>query len=110
MENLWQANAEYIRMADQYVHVPGGSNNHNYANIDLILDVAKRTGAQVDNCNMLAYTHIYSLTDGFVSVGCLGWMGSRIRESKTARAATETWHYFHGYLQALVAIGHDVDL
>ncbi|XP_062514869.1 acetyl-CoA carboxylase-like [Corticium candelabrum] len=41
-----KANAEYIRMADQYVHVPGGSNNHNYANIDLILDVAKRTGAQ----------------------------------------------------------------
>jgi biotin carboxylase len=40
-----KANAEYIRMADQYVHVPGGSNNHNYANVDLILDVAKRTGA-----------------------------------------------------------------
>lgn len=35
-------NAEYIRMADQYVEVPGGSNNHNYANVDLIVDIAER--------------------------------------------------------------------
>ncbi|KAJ3342820.1 acetyl-coenzyme-A carboxylase [Gonapodya sp. JEL0774] len=40
------ANAEYIRLADQYVEVPGGSNNHNYANVDLIVDIAERTGAQ----------------------------------------------------------------
>ncbi|KXS21117.1 hypothetical protein M427DRAFT_93711 [Gonapodya prolifera JEL478] len=40
------ANAEYIRMADQYVEVPGGSNNNNYANVDLIVDIAERTGAQ----------------------------------------------------------------
>lgn len=37
-------NAEYIRMADQYVEVPGGSNNNNYANVDLIVDVAERAG------------------------------------------------------------------
>ncbi|KAJ1549144.1 acetyl-coenzyme-A carboxylase [Cladochytrium tenue] len=36
-------NAEYIRMADQFVEVPGGSSNHNYANVDLIVDVAVRT-------------------------------------------------------------------
>lgn len=40
-----QANAEYIRMADQYVEVPGGTNNNNYANVELIVDVAERTGA-----------------------------------------------------------------
>jgi acetyl-CoA carboxylase/biotin carboxylase 1 len=39
-----KANAEYIRMADQYVEVPGGSNNNNYANVDLIVDIAERTG------------------------------------------------------------------
>ena len=39
--------SEYIRMADQYVPVPGGSNNNNYANIELILDIAKRTQVQV---------------------------------------------------------------
>src|SRR5688572_6955955 len=37
-------NAEYIRMADQYIEVPGGSNNNNYANVSLIVDIAERTG------------------------------------------------------------------
>ncbi|PYI23611.1 hypothetical protein BO86DRAFT_210983 [Aspergillus japonicus CBS 114.51] len=37
-----RANADYIRMADQYVEVPGGTNNNNYANVDLIVDVAER--------------------------------------------------------------------
>jgi acetyl-CoA carboxylase/biotin carboxylase 1 len=36
------ANAEYIKMADHYVPVPGGTNNNNYANVELILDIAKR--------------------------------------------------------------------
>ncbi|KAL8762257.1 MAG: hypothetical protein Q9184_001705 [Pyrenodesmia sp. 2 TL-2023] len=36
------ANAEYIRMADQYVEVPGGTNNNNYANVELIVDIAER--------------------------------------------------------------------
>ena len=40
-------NAEYIRMADQFVEVPGGSSNHNYANVDLIVDIAVRTGVHV---------------------------------------------------------------
>lgn len=39
-----EVNAEYIRMADRYVEVPGGSNNNNYANVDLIVDVAERAG------------------------------------------------------------------
>ena len=37
-----QANADYIRMADQYVEIPGGTNNNNYANVDLIVDIAER--------------------------------------------------------------------
>ncbi|XP_048578343.1 acetyl-CoA carboxylase-like isoform X1 [Nematostella vectensis] len=41
-----RANAEYIKMADHYSLVPGGSNNNNYANVDLILDVAKRIPVQ----------------------------------------------------------------
>ncbi len=31
-------------MADQYIEVPGGTNNNNYANVDLIVDVAERAG------------------------------------------------------------------
>ena len=42
-----QANAEFIKLADSIIPVPGGSNNHNYANVDLILDVAKRSNVQV---------------------------------------------------------------
>lgn len=38
------ANADYIRMADKYVEVPGGTNNNNYANVELIVDVAERMG------------------------------------------------------------------
>jgi acetyl-CoA carboxylase/biotin carboxylase 1 len=41
-----KANAEYIRMGDHCVPVPGGSNNNNYANCDLILDIAKRIPVQ----------------------------------------------------------------
>ncbi|XP_026673591.1 acetyl-CoA carboxylase isoform X3 [Ceratina calcarata] len=41
-----KANAEYIKMADQYVPVPGGSNNNNYANVELIVDIAVRTQVQ----------------------------------------------------------------
>ena len=43
-----KANAEYIRMGDHCVPVPGGSNNNNYANVDLILDIAKRIPVQVE--------------------------------------------------------------
>ncbi|EZA53363.1 Acetyl-CoA carboxylase [Ooceraea biroi] len=41
-----KANAEYIKMADQYVPVPGGTNNNNYANVELIVDIALRTQVQ----------------------------------------------------------------
>lgn len=34
------ANAEFVRLADAYVEVPGGSNKNNYANVDLIIDIA----------------------------------------------------------------------
>ncbi|KAF2069876.1 hypothetical protein CYY_008806 [Polysphondylium violaceum] len=41
-----KANAEYIRMADQILEVPGGTNNNNYANVDVIVDLAERAGVQ----------------------------------------------------------------
>jgi acetyl-CoA carboxylase/biotin carboxylase 1 len=41
-----KANAEYIRMGDECVQVPGGSNNNNYANVSLIVQTAKQ--ANVD--------------------------------------------------------------
>eukprot|EP01119_Soliformovum_irregulare_P013643 TRINITY_DN365_c0_g1_i1.p1 TRINITY_DN365_c0_g1~~TRINITY_DN365_c0_g1_i1.p1 ORF type:complete len:2213 (-),score=948.81 TRINITY_DN365_c0_g1_i1:73-6711(-) len=39
-----KANAEFIRMADQIAEVPGGRNANNYANVDLIVEIAERMG------------------------------------------------------------------
>ncbi|GLT74451.1 hypothetical protein SLA2020_462490 [Shorea laevis] len=36
-------NAEHIRIADQFVEVPGGTNNNNYANVQLIVEIAEIT-------------------------------------------------------------------
>nr|QEG99472.1 cytosolic acetyl-CoA carboxylase 2 [Lolium rigidum] len=36
-------NAEHIRIADQFLEVPGGTNNNNYANVQLIVEIAERT-------------------------------------------------------------------
>jgi biotin carboxylase/acetyl-CoA carboxylase carboxyltransferase component len=36
------ANAEFVRLADRVVEVPSGSNKNNYANVELIIDVAER--------------------------------------------------------------------
>ncbi|KAF2663295.1 putative acetyl-CoA carboxylase [Microthyrium microscopicum] len=40
------ANADYIRMADHLVEVPGGTNNNNYANVELIVEIAERSNVQ----------------------------------------------------------------
>jgi acetyl-CoA carboxylase/biotin carboxylase 1 len=37
-------NAEHVMQADQFVEVPGGTNNNNYANVKLIVQVAERAG------------------------------------------------------------------
>ena len=39
-----KANAEFIRFADDFVEVPGGKNSNNYANVNLIVDIAEREG------------------------------------------------------------------
>merc|ERR1712238_334759 len=39
------ANAEFVRLADSYVEVPGGANSNNYANVDLIVKLAVEQGA-----------------------------------------------------------------
>ena len=43
----FKANAEYIKMADRVVEVPGGTNNNNFANVDLIVKLAQENRVQV---------------------------------------------------------------
>ncbi|KAJ1475804.1 Pre-ATP-grasp domain-containing protein, partial [Baffinella frigidus] len=38
------ANAEFVRLADSFVEVPGGKNSNNYANVDLIVRTAMEQG------------------------------------------------------------------
>lgn len=44
----FKANAEYIKMADRVVEVPGGTNNNNFANVDLIVRLAQENKVQVN--------------------------------------------------------------
>jgi acetyl-CoA carboxylase / biotin carboxylase 1 len=39
-----KANAEFIRLADSFVEVPGGKNSNNYANVEVIARIAKEQG------------------------------------------------------------------
>ena len=39
-----RVDAEHVRLADQFVEVPGGGNHNNYANVQLILQIAERAG------------------------------------------------------------------
>lgn len=50
-------------MADHYVPVPGGTNNNNYANVELILDIAKRIPVQVqfEMSSSIPTCHLYSV-------------------------------------------------
>jgi acetyl-CoA carboxylase/biotin carboxylase 1 len=39
-----KANAEFVRLADSFVEVPGGKNSNNYANVDVITKIAIEQG------------------------------------------------------------------
>lgn len=41
-----KANAEYIKLADSVCRVKGGANNNNYANVDLIVQMAVQHNVQ----------------------------------------------------------------
>lgn len=62
---MFLSSTEYIKMADHYVPVPGGTNNNNYANVELILDIAKRIPVQVQQQSLfgLLYCHSYRSVD-----------------------------------------------
>lgn len=46
-------NSEFIRMADVVIHVPGGPNHNNYANVDLILNIARAENVDVSLIKIL---------------------------------------------------------
>ncbi|KAK9799384.1 hypothetical protein WJX73_008409 [Symbiochloris irregularis] len=76
--------AEHVRMADQFVEVPGGANNNNYANVPLIVGVADRAGVDAvwpgwghasekpELPTALSETHIRFLGPGAQAMAALG--------------------------------------
>lgn len=75
----FKANAEYIKMADRVVEVPGGTNNNNFANVDLIVRLAQENQVQV---TQVFYQFVCC---NHFNIGCLGWMGTRFRKSQVTR-------------------------
>lgn len=52
-------NAEHIRIADQFVEVPGGTNNNNYANVQLIVEVCMFISIiYTSKLSLLLWTHV----------------------------------------------------
>lgn len=67
----FQANAEYIKMADRVVEVSGGTNNNNFANVDLIVKLAQENQVQVKNAHIFMFhAHLY------LFIGSLGRLGT----------------------------------
>lgn len=95
-----KVNADYIRMADRYVEVPGGSNNNNYANVDVIVDVAERAGVHAVWAGWLVYSFPPCLILSFIMLTSTDFVlsqGTCIREPKTARrfVGFKTKNYLH---------------
>ena len=49
-------NAEHIRIADQFVEVPGGTNNNNYANVQLIVEVSIAHPLMCNRCTSCSFS------------------------------------------------------
>ena len=66
----FKANAEYFKIADYVRKVPGGSNNNNYANVELIVDIAIRDSVHAVWAGQLSVGEFYLiLFDNILS----GW-------------------------------------
>ncbi|XP_029649542.1 acetyl-CoA carboxylase-like isoform X2 [Octopus sinensis] len=91
-----KANAEYIRMGDQYVPVQGGTNHNNYANVELILDIAKRTQVQAvwagwghasENPRLPELLHKHGITFIGPPEGAMWALGDKIASTIVAQTA-----------------------
>ncbi|XP_013400503.1 acetyl-CoA carboxylase isoform X2 [Lingula anatina] len=89
-------NAEYIKMADHYVPVPGGTNNNNYANVELIQDIAKRTQSQAvwagwghasENPKLPELLHKHGITFIGPTESAMWALGDKIASSIVAQSA-----------------------
>jgi len=64
-----QANAEFVRLADYHIDALGGSNNHNYANVDFIIKAAQRMQVQAVWAGWGHCSEYPTLPDGLDAAG-----------------------------------------
>ena len=57
----FKANAEYFKIADYVRRVPGGSNNNNYANVELIVDIAIRDSVHAVWAGQLRFEYLHNI-------------------------------------------------
>ncbi|KAF5178012.1 Acetyl-coa carboxylase [Thalictrum thalictroides] len=89
-------NAEHIRIADQFVEVPGGTNNNNYANVQLIVEMAEITHVDAVWPGWGHASEIPELPDALIARGIeflgppassMAALGDKIGSSLIAQAA-----------------------
>lgn len=100
-------NAEHIRIADQFVEVPGGTNNNNYANVQLIVEMAEIThvdavwpgwGHASENPELPDALHARGIIFLGPPASSMGALGDKIGSSLIAQAAavpTLAWSGSH---------------
>lgn len=66
-------------MADQYVPVPGGPNNNNYANVELVVDIAKRIPVQVSRVGCLSLPTVGMMLCDLEQLTPIVWKGQRLQ-------------------------------
>eukprot|EP00045_Choanoeca_perplexa_P018135 m.279161 g.279161 ORF g.279161 m.279161 type:complete len:2306 (+) comp17727_c0_seq1:161-7078(+) len=90
------ANAEFLRMADQHVDVPGGTNNYNYANVDLIVETAAKYEADAVWAGWGHASEYPKLPEGLAKIGvtflgppghAMRSLGDKISSSIVAQSA-----------------------
>tara|TARA_B100000768_G_C11249227_1_gene363300 strand:- start:264 stop:1076 length:813 start_codon:yes stop_codon:yes gene_type:complete len=106
------ANAEFIRRADEFVEVPGGSNANNYANVQLIVDLCLSQNVRPSLAPSLARileaalrrerhasastplrcaTRAHAAPAGLAGGRRHGRLGPRLREPEAGRHAQGAW-------------------
>ncbi|WCJ44521.1 acetyl-CoA carboxylase 1 [Euphorbia peplus] len=116
-------NAEHIRIADQFVEVPGGTNNNNYANVQLIVEMAEVTHVDAVWPGWGHASENPELPDALTAKGIvflgppassMGALGDKVGSSLIAQAAdvpTLPWSGSHVKIPAescLVTIPDDI--
>ncbi|PSS17413.1 Biotin carboxylase [Actinidia chinensis var. chinensis] len=116
-------NAEHIRIADQFIEVPGGTNNNNYANVQLIVETAEITNVDAVWPGWGHASEIPELPDALTDKGIIflgppatsmAALGDKIGSSLIAQAAevpTLPWSGSHVKIppdSCLVSIPDDI--